>query len=364
MLKHISKLNVRSYRGIQNLILNDFGDINILLGDNNCGKTSVLEAIQILSRPIDFDNIVFVARSRERFRTFPFSKSQTIFNSFLNMFDKTQESLEISLGCEYSDQEYYLSLEGKIIKSLMSHEDSENIINLYGKSEFPIDEEVDTFDGVLSVTGLAEFPNNVDVRFNKYSRIARMETSYFVFNGGYISTIEHIVSEHIKPIVKNKHMTANVVELLQNAFDKDILDLRILNDDDDRSYLAIDHRTLGYIPLSSFGDGIKKAISLAAYVATINSGVLLIDEFETSLHTSAMKKVFRFLTNNCAKKNIQLFLTTHSIEAVEKFLECDPEILDKSRVITLYKDGTETVARTLHGKKALEVKNDLGLELR
>ena len=40
------------------------------------------------------------------------------------------------------------------------------------------------------------------------------------------------------------------------------------------------------MPLSTYGDGIKKVIALAGRIADAQNGILLIDEIETSIHTS------------------------------------------------------------------------------
>ena len=45
-----------SYRGLQNLGLKDLRKVNIFVGPNNCGKTSILEAI-ILARLLDNTNL-------------------------------------------------------------------------------------------------------------------------------------------------------------------------------------------------------------------------------------------------------------------------------------------------------------------
>lgn len=53
MDNHISDIYIRSFRGISNLELKDIKLINILTGDNNGGKTSVLEVIQSIKNPFD-----------------------------------------------------------------------------------------------------------------------------------------------------------------------------------------------------------------------------------------------------------------------------------------------------------------------
>lgn len=54
MSDFISKVYIESFRGIKALELNDLLPINILTGDNNSGKTSVLEVLESLENPRDF----------------------------------------------------------------------------------------------------------------------------------------------------------------------------------------------------------------------------------------------------------------------------------------------------------------------
>ena len=53
MEHHISDINIKSFRGIKNLELKNVNQINILTGDNNNGKTSILEVIQSYQNPAD-----------------------------------------------------------------------------------------------------------------------------------------------------------------------------------------------------------------------------------------------------------------------------------------------------------------------
>ena len=51
---YIKSLDIKSFRGISSLQLNGLSPINILTGDNNSGKTSVLEVLQSYSNPENF----------------------------------------------------------------------------------------------------------------------------------------------------------------------------------------------------------------------------------------------------------------------------------------------------------------------
>ena len=49
----LERLHIKNFRGIKDLSFERFGGVNILLGQNNVGKTSILEAIVLSSAPSD-----------------------------------------------------------------------------------------------------------------------------------------------------------------------------------------------------------------------------------------------------------------------------------------------------------------------
>ena len=48
MAIHLQEFDIHRFRGIHNLELKDLNHINIITGDNNTGKTSLLENINFL----------------------------------------------------------------------------------------------------------------------------------------------------------------------------------------------------------------------------------------------------------------------------------------------------------------------------
>lgn len=108
----------------------------------------------------------------------------------------------------------------------------------------------------------------------------------------------------------------------------------------------------------------KKAALLISAVIKAQNGILLLDEFETAIHTSAMDKTFKWILETCKKLNVQVFLTSHSKEAIDKVLKCAPELMDDITVYTMYKEDDEISVRRLNAKKAVEVQDEMGLELR
>lgn len=81
MAVHIQEFYIHSYRGIKELKLEKLNAVNILTGDNNSGKTSVLELLSTLVNPQDIGAWFLGARvSGTRMR------NRRIYNGYYNMF--------------------------------------------------------------------------------------------------------------------------------------------------------------------------------------------------------------------------------------------------------------------------------------
>ncbi len=62
MKKHLQEFTVHAYKGIHNLTLESLNAINILMGDNNSGKTSVLELLSTSDNSEDTDTWIRCSR--------------------------------------------------------------------------------------------------------------------------------------------------------------------------------------------------------------------------------------------------------------------------------------------------------------
>lgn len=125
------------------------------------------------------------------------------------------------------------------------------------------------------------------------------------------------------------------------------------------------------MPLSSYGDGIKKVLSIASGIARAVNGVLLIDEVETAIHSRYFEDIFRFIASACRKFGVQVFITSHSIEAIDGFLsimdyEKTTEQEDPISVVTLKKDWSSSLsyARVLSGRHVYQNREQFGFEVR
>ena len=61
---HLNNLHIEAFRGLRDMQLDDFGQFNLLVGPNNCGKTSVLEALTLYCMPDWEENWEMLIKNR------------------------------------------------------------------------------------------------------------------------------------------------------------------------------------------------------------------------------------------------------------------------------------------------------------
>ena len=74
--------------------------------------------------------------------------------------------------------------------------------------------------------------------------------------------------------------------------DQNISDVTILlspESNSSRFNIYIEHKKLGLIPISAFGDGVRRLLHIALKLASVKGGILLIDELEATIHTDALQ---------------------------------------------------------------------------
>lgn len=157
------------------------------------------------------------------------------------------------------------------------------------------------------------------------------EDKNFVEKIVYVSPIRHAEGNfYLSQILAYPEMYEQMLQVLKE-YDEDIISINY--DDNERrigkgTYKILSKSNKKALPLNVYGDGMKKAILLMSAVIAAKDGILLLDEFKTAIHTSAMNKTFKWIIESCKKLNVQVFMTSHSKEAIDKVLKCSTECID------------------------------------
>ncbi len=144
----------------------------------------------------------------------------------------------------------------------------------------------------------------------------------------------------------------------------DLEDIEIRSPEGRGAVIHLYDSKIGHVPLAVEGDGMRRALAFASAVVQARGGVLLLDEVETALHPEALSGVFGFLREMCREQDVQLFVSTHSLEAVDAMLASIGD--DVSDLVVYHlppRDSGQTVYR-LGGQSIRSMRSDGGIDLR
>ncbi len=382
MAKHVGEIKINAYRGISELCLKDLNDINILTGDNNSGKTSVLELLSTVDNPHNIGTWVDTLRKNtgstgrrffydEFFSLFPVDAEEK-YVSYEYITSKehsvTQSLKGLSGQGDPGQKHTRIELRAEIEETQIPEKEMFRLNGLmktgYKKEE---DQMVDTkcmhleiwVDGVQKQTyPLYDFQTRI-------SRLVEKDVSFV--RTAYVSPSAHATGAlSLNNILGDAEFYEIMLEMLKN-FDEDILSINAVHANENSytpEYMVLTKNHKRAMPLNVYGDGMKKALLLLSAVIEAKDGILLLDEFETAIHTSAMNPVFSWILESARNLNVQIFLTSHSKEAIEKVLKCSESLQPNINVYTLYKNKGKNLVRTMSCQDAIKAQESLGLELR
>lgn len=373
----IKQLLVERFRGHRGLELDGCGRINLLVGANNTGKTSVLDAISLFCRPLDIGNWREVAWHRE------VKSAQTPLTEpfkwlFPQVSGKEQEgvsSLSIQgfgaysgrkLSANYTEVEVfgepsYVAEKSQIVE--------ESKVKWGLKLELKI-EYMDAHEGGAD----SEIIVKESERFQIVDGREMVYTTRFSgpqLKIQYISPVTHRTSHetayHLSAALKaeqgEEDVRGAVTEALRQI-DPGVIKFEIVDTGKTASSIMIKHRETGMTPLSAFGDGMRRTLLMASLLPAARGGVLLIDEIETALHVSALDKVLRVLGTAASRYNVQIFATTHSLEAVDAVMEAFADKEDQLVVYRLRPQDGRTQAKRMDGHQVKDLRCEGGLDIR
>lgn len=301
-----AKLNIKSFRSIKNLELSDLGQFNLLIGRNNCGKSTVLEAMYLAAGAPQIP--LFAVNIGRGASTVQNEGFVTLFNDF---------NIEKPFSVAYSEKNYSRSIEVSAVKV-----DRIPQLIMRGTPQ------------ELSRIGYYEIKVNANKMSNpytvRYNQNGDTSESY-VFSDSEIKLLTDDKSVRPVQFITADWQNSNVVDYIDNLvvnkqkdaliqnlqkIDERIRDIQIGNN----NFIYIDIGLSKLMPIQFIGLGARKFITIASIVSSQKDGVLLIDEFENGLHFETMDVLWNAVISMCRERNIQILATTHSYECIESFV--------------------------------------------
>lgn len=345
MAINIKEFNIGQFRGLKNIFLRDLNHINVLTGKNDTGKTSILELVDTVGNPLRSDIWQSVSTGSHFGGT-------SIFEELLRMFPYGHDDKLIDYDYTGKDNQHHtVKLTADISQGLVSQK---RLMNLSGYSRT---EDKGPTDDDIMPSRLLQLHATKDDKSSDFSvydvqqAMKNPKDQSFDINIQYIGPQVTILRNYLylAQVLMMPEFKKSMVGLLKN-YDNNITGFELI---DRECFLQLGNRA-EMVPLSLFGDGIKKAVDIVAATFLVHNGILLIDEIDNSIHPSVMPVTLQWLVETALANNVQIFMSTHSMDTLLDICNMTDDYKEKVNIYTLYHNDIIHV-RKLNAVKAGEV---------
>jgi len=325
----LTSLHIQGFRGFADYRIERLARVNLLVGANNSGKTSVLEATEtllgrgqipvVINGPLrreegvfDHDddpeaielNHLFFGRPTDLPATFTISGT-----------NGGEQRVEVSLGMNLENRERAgAAPPGRGSPRPLNDETAPVVLSTrffaclqaeVVEARAPIDELVSFLTRMrrsLVVTGRLDAPTGQPaLNFVPTSGLTSRSLAER-WNTLALTPQEDLVVEALKVIEPQVERVA----FLQDPQKLPRIVLKL-------------HGSPGRVPLGSMGEGMRRMLALAIGLGTSADGCFLVDELDTGLHYTAMQRMWKLVVESAARLNVQVLATTHSLDCIRAF---------------------------------------------
>ena len=304
-----SEIEVIEFRGLENIKINNLSQMNLFVGDNNSGKTSLLESIYLLTQMNDLNEYINI----ERFRA------------------KVDEYFSPIWMEDYIDEHFE-------VKGIF---DSQNINVIYNKEK---DESLDIDkQGYLTTMNIIANKNNenYNMRMHLYEREPAASNAKSIvhlcpssFSSAYRRNKKTLLDAH-STLVKDKKLQL-VKDFIIKSFPNEMITSIDLDSNGKSNRFMISSKKFPKAQdISKFGEGLQRVWEISLYTMSCSGGCAFVDEIDSGVHKSLLDSFIKFIAELCKEYNVQLFATTHNRECVDSFVitRREPLLLVKSVIL-------------------------------
>jgi hypothetical protein len=325
----IHTLDIAGYRCFPDFHMENLARVNLLVGTNNSGKTSVLEATSLLASNADPDVLWTLLQRRGERIAEEGDRSGTVFSNSLDishLFSGHLLKPNMTFKLDATNETPAKWVQFRVVdrpRDRILPSDQEPLFN-------------PTASGYALATPLAvEVTTSVNADPVVYALSRRGGLSREVLFDPliprsppaspspvrYIST-ESLTSNEIATywekivLTKEEERVVEALQLIEPAIER-IAVIGGITASAARGGIKLKVRGLeSPVPAGSMGDGIWRMLAMAIAVIRSENGYLFVDEIDTGLHYSVMRDMWKMVATTAGRLNVQVFATTHSSDCV------------------------------------------------
>ncbi len=332
-INHFDEIHIKNYRIFTNFKINGFKQVNIFAGLNNSGKTTLLEAIYLLTLQNDIKSFFEFIKLKNKFHSLDIGwlKANIHKGEIFGKFNSVDVNVEINnyLTEEDIDKiDYETTIE---INSKVDDESRHTRMHLFGSKDPQL-----------------HFKNI------KYLCSTMFKSPYFYSHSDLLNS--HAVSVEKKVI----DLILEFIQKIDNTIEK----IELVEHYGIKRFSVTSSKFKETKDLTSYGEGLQRIFEIALSFAYCRNGVLLIDEIETAIHKSLLIDFTEFIQEFAEKFNVQVFITSHSKECIDSFVKNKYIKNSKLMAYLLNNDNGDFSYKYVEGERLKTLVNDIDLDIR
>lgn len=322
----LDSLEIDNFRTFRHLKIKRLASVNLIVGKNNVGKTSLLEALQLYVRRGSPYLVLDLLEARDEIPHFLRANAGeaedydesilAVKHLFYGHPDVTNQPQEIKIGPAAKTNEM-LSLS----VGWNGHENGENGLNGFDGYEM-LDLSSLELLVQFGTHSKAAYPLHKYLRRKRLSR--KKNISYVFIPQGGLNNIEleelwdNVTLRDLeKEVIKALRLIAPEVQALNFVKESRHSPERI-----PKAKIADQDEP---IPLRSMGEGMKRLLGITLALVNAKDGMLLIDEVDSGLYHAVLPYIWHLIFEIAHRLNVQVFATTHSWDCIEAFQQAAQE---------------------------------------
>lgn len=369
----LDSLHIKNFRCFEDLTIPELGRVNLIVGKNNSGKSTLLEAVNILAHSMEHSYTAteviqaIVETLSNRNELYLASHSGVRVEQFKTIFNRKKQSNNFIISQSANSTNHVeiqlLKQDRQIgfqyINSSRNHNEfyqiaeETNPIAIYFKS-------ITDFYETKKLGFISCFFKLLKPESRKHAKSKVFFLSTKIHEDDDLTVIyDRILDEGFR----------NDLILALKLLDSQILDLYAKDRGDGKRIFMIQTTGGKPIPIKSMGEGMSRLLQIFLYAFQARGGFLLIDEFENGLHYSIQEEVWEKLFKLAKELDIQVFATTHSMDAIKAF--CKVSLADQEvegKLISLghsaFGENKGKITAVVHNENDMQYILDTGMEVR
>ena len=394
----LNSLRIRNFRMLDDFQVPSLGRVNLIVGRNNSGKSTVLEAIRILAARGNPRLLLSVLTDHDEtalLESDPLGlREEQIANGFKYLFPERRfpaiDDFAIRIGDTSSDllkiEHLFFRTESEEVRD-GEGELFENRLKriLISKS----DPNGLSADGVGQALRISNGSNPTISRstFIEFDSV-RSRLRHPLWDAGVISEIPcSFIPTHFIPqtdlsdlwdrvsLTSFEDKVLGAMRLIEPklrgmAFIKAPIAVPATNMRRTEARIPVvklegsDER----IPLNSMGDGMLRVLQLVLAILPAKGGFLLIDEFENGLYYGVQEAVWKMVFELAAELDIQVFATTHSQDCINSFTQAAQKHPEEGVLFKLSRSRATSdegkIIATVYSEEQLAFASETEMEVR